>query len=53
MKEFAKVSILQMVFIGVVVAALVFPTSAQQERSQKPIPQDEEPIKLQTVMVRA
>jgi len=52
MKEFAKVSILQMVFIGVVVAALVFPTSARQERSQKPIPQDEEPIKLHTTLVQ-
>jgi Ca-activated chloride channel family protein len=41
-----------MVLTGVVVALLVLPISAQQERGQKPVPQEEEPIKLHTTLVQ-
>jgi VWFA-related protein len=41
-----------MVLSGVVVALLVLPIGAQQERSQKPVSQEEEPIKLRTTLVQ-
>src|SRR6266550_1390603 len=52
MKKFIKLNRLRIVVTGVVVALLVLPIGAQQERSQKPVPQDEEPIKLHTTLVQ-
>jgi VWFA-related protein len=43
---------LRLVVAGVVLALLVLPTSAQQERNKKPVPQDDEPIKLNTTLVQ-
>ena len=43
---------LRMVVTGIVFALLVLPITAQQERSQKPVPQDDEPIKLHTTLVQ-
>jgi Ca-activated chloride channel family protein len=43
---------LGLVVTGIVFALLVFPISAQQERSQKPVPRDDEPIKLHTTLVQ-
>ena len=40
------------VITGIVLALLVLPAGAQQERSQKPVPQDDEPIKLNTTLVQ-
>lgn len=42
----------RLVVIGFVFALLVLPTGAQQERSRKPVPQDDEPIKLNTTLVQ-
>ena len=43
---------LRLVVTGIVFALLVLPITAQQERTQKPVPQDEEPIKLHTTLVQ-
>ncbi|MEK6323249.1 MAG: VWA domain-containing protein [Acidobacteriota bacterium] len=52
MKECASLNRSRLVVTGVVVALLVLPISAQQERSRKPVPQEEEPIKLHTTLVQ-
>lgn len=43
---------LRLVVTGVVFTLLVLPTPAQQERSQKPVARDDEPIKLNTTLVQ-
>lgn len=43
---------MRMVAIAVVLTLLVMPTRAQQERPRKPIPQEDEPIKLHTTLVQ-
>jgi hypothetical protein len=43
---------LRLVVSVVVLALLVLPAGARQERVQKPIPQDDEPIKLNTTLVQ-
>jgi Ca-activated chloride channel family protein len=40
------------VIAAIVLGMLVLPTAAQQERGQKPVPQDDEPIKLNTTLVQ-
>ncbi len=52
MKECGRLKASRLVVAGVVFALLVLPTGAQQERSQKPVPQDDEPIKLNTTLVQ-
>lgn len=52
MKECAKLNWLRMAVSGAVVALLVLPITAQQERPRKPVPQDEEPIRLHTTLVQ-
>ena len=43
---------LRVAFTAFVLALVVLPAGARQERSQKPIPQDDEPIKLNTTLVQ-
>ncbi len=52
MKEFTKPNRRRMVVAVLVVALLVLPITAQKVSSQKPVPQDEEPIKLHTTLVQ-
>lgn len=52
MKGYGLQNGLRLVVTGTVLALLVLPITAQQERSQKPVPQDEEPIKLHTTLVQ-
>jgi Ca-activated chloride channel family protein len=52
MKECFRLNRLRIIVTGVVVALLVLPINAQQERSQKPVPQDQEPITLHTTLVQ-
>jgi Ca-activated chloride channel family protein len=40
------------VITAIVFGVMVLPTAAQQERVQKPVPQDDEPIKLNTTLVQ-
>ena len=43
---------LRLAVSSIALALLVLPIAAQQERSQKPVPKDEEPIKLHTTLVQ-
>ena len=52
MKGYGRFSGSRLVVMGVVFAMMVLPSSAQQERIQKPLPQDDEPIKLNTTLVQ-
>ncbi|HLF83530.1 MAG TPA: hypothetical protein VI837_05090, partial [Blastocatellia bacterium] len=52
MRECGKLKASRLVVTGVVLALMVLPTGAQQERSRKPVPQDDEPIKLNTTLVQ-
>lgn len=52
MKGYGLRNGLRLVVTGLVLALLVLPTGAQQERRQKPVPQDDEPIKLNTTLVQ-
>jgi Ca-activated chloride channel family protein len=52
MKQNGRLTGVRLIVTGVVVALLGLPTGAQQERSQKAVPQDEEPIKLHTTLVQ-
>ena len=52
MKECVRQTQLRLVVAGVVFALLALPTGAQQERSKKPVPQDDEPITLHTTLVQ-
>jgi Ca-activated chloride channel family protein len=52
MKVYRQQSRLRLVVTGIVFALLLAPVSAQQERSQKPVPQEEETIKLHTTLVQ-
>lgn len=52
MKESAGINRLRLVVTGIVVTLLVIPIGAQQERGQKPVLQDQEPIKLHTTLVQ-
>lgn len=52
MRECGRLKASRLVVTGVVFALLVLPSGAQQERSQKPVPQDDEPIKLNTTLVQ-
>jgi Ca-activated chloride channel family protein len=52
MKVLGRLTGSRLVVTGVVLALLVLPTGAQQERSKKPVPQDDEPIKLNTTLVQ-
>ncbi len=52
MKTYCRLTGMRLIVTGVVAALLVLPTGAQQERGQKPVPRDEEPIKLHTTLVQ-
>jgi VWFA-related protein len=52
MKRCGSLIGLKVVISGIVLALLVLPTGAQQERSQKPVPKDDEPIRLNTTLVQ-
>lgn len=52
MKVLGRLTGSRLAVTGVVLALLVLPTGAQQERSRKPVPQDDEPIKLNTTLVQ-
>jgi Ca-activated chloride channel family protein len=52
MKRCGRLIGLKVVVGGIVLALLVLPTGAQQERSQKPVPKDDEPIRLNTTLVQ-
>lgn len=52
MKGCGRLTGSRLVVTGVVFALLVLPTGAQQQRGQKPVPQDDEPIKLNTTLVQ-
>ena len=52
MKRCGRLIVLK-VFVGAIVMALqLLPTGAQQERSQKPVTRDDEPIRLNTTLVQ-
>lgn len=52
MSGYRRFTGLRLVVTGLVLTLLVLPTTAQQERSQKPVPRDDEPIKLNTTLVQ-
>lgn len=52
MKENSRRDGLRLVVIAIVLTLLVMPARAQEERTQKPIPRDDEPIKLHTTLVQ-
>jgi len=52
MSRFKKVTRIRLVVIVSVLALVVLPAGAQQQRTQKPVPQDDEPIKLNTTLVQ-
>jgi len=52
MKQYCRLTGIRWIVAGVIAALLVLPTAAQQDRVQKPVPQDEEPIKLHTTLVQ-
>jgi Ca-activated chloride channel family protein len=52
MKGYGRLTGSRLVVVGIVFAVLVVSSGAQQERSQKPIPQEDEPIKLNTTLVQ-
>ncbi|HSE38312.1 MAG TPA: VWA domain-containing protein [Blastocatellia bacterium] len=52
MRGCSRLTGLRLVVTGVVLTLLVLPTTAQQERSQRPVPRDDEPIKLNTTLVQ-
>jgi Ca-activated chloride channel family protein len=52
MKQIRRLIGNRLIVAGILMALLGLPTVAQQERSQKPVPQDEEPIKLHTTLVQ-
>jgi Ca-activated chloride channel homolog len=52
MKQYCSLTGMRLIVTGVVAVLLVLPTGAQQDRGQKPVPQDEEPIKLHTTLVQ-
>ncbi len=52
MKACGRLAASRLVVGGIMFALLGLPTAGQQERGQKPIPRDDEPIKLNTTLVQ-
>lgn len=52
MKVLGRLTGSRLAVTGVMLALLALPTGAQQERSRKPVPRDDEPIKLNTTLVQ-
>jgi len=52
MKGLCESSILRVVLLSSVLALTVLPIGAQQQQNKRPLPQDDEPIKLNTTLVQ-